>query len=120
AADRSCQNGIAVNPPLNQQSAIRNPQSAIRNPQCSGPCPPSGPSEVGAAVPDGGLAQLGARLTAAARRRERLLPRAALPHHDQILDAAVRRQLAIIGAVQLEELAHLVEPRPHPVTDAEQ
>ena len=36
----------------------------------------------------------------------------------QIVDAAVGRQVAVVGAVVLEELAHLVQPRMDPEADA--
>ena len=38
--------------------------------------------------------------------------------HQQIVDAAVGRQVAVVGAVVLEELAHLVQPRVNAEADA--
>src|SRR5438876_6833894 len=79
----------------------------------------AGPFEVGFAVADRGLAQLRAGVAAGARReRRRLL--AHLPERDQVVDAAVDGELAVVGAVHLDEVAHLVQARPHTVSDAEQ
>src|SRR4051812_41686015 len=85
----------------------------------SGSSATAGPFEIRPAIAHRRLAELRAGLAAAARRRQRPLL-ADLPHIDQIVDAAVRRQLAIIGAIEHEELAHLVEARSHPEADAEE
>ena len=51
-------------------------------------------------------------------RRQRAAAGERLPQHDEIVDAAVGRQMAVVGAVVLQELAHLVQPRVHPEADA--
>src|SRR5687768_13715238 len=44
-----------------------------------------------------------------------LLPHA--PERHQVVLPAVGRQLAVVGAVQVEELAHLMQPRAHAEAD---
>src|SRR6185503_18850006 len=69
----------------------------------------AGPLEIGAAVAHGRLPQLRARLSAAPRRGQAPLLFPQLPHRHQVVDAAVGRHLTVVGAVEHEELAHLVQ-----------
>src|SRR5262245_18206169 len=41
-----------------------------------------------------------------------------LPKRSKFVGTAIDRQLAVVGAIELVDLAHLVQPREHPQTDA--
>src|SRR5687768_17242365 len=78
--------------------------------------PSAGPLEVGASVSNRRPAELGAGLAAGACG-QRLLPH--LPHGEQIVHARVLGPLAVVGGVEHHEVAHLVQPGPHAMADAE-
>src|SRR5262245_65659749 len=68
------------------------------------------------------LAQLRAHLALGPRWQRRLARRlrTEFPESNQIVDSAVGRQFTVIGAIQVNELAHFMQPRSHPISNAEQ